>query len=74
MTKSTMNRILLKGHLSNLRLEEGKPLKPFMDELETVVMDLRNIDMTVEGEDLAVKLLWSLPKEYKSFRDAIMYN
>ena len=60
MTKSTTNQILLKGRLSDLRLEEGKPLKPFLNELETVVMDLRNIDMKVEDEDLAVKLLWSL--------------
>ena len=40
MAKSVTNRLLLKSRLYDLRLEEGKPLKPHLDEFYSIVIDL----------------------------------
>ena len=40
MAKSVANRLLLKSRLYDLCLEEGKPLKPHLDEFYSIVMDL----------------------------------
>ena len=59
MAKSMTNRLLLKSRLYVLRLEEGKPLKPHLDEFYSIVMDLQNIDVELDDEDLAIYLLCS---------------
>ena len=54
MAKSVTNRLLLKSRLHDLRLEEGKPLKPHLDEFYSIVMDLQNIVVKLDDEDLAI--------------------
>ena len=39
MAKSVTNRLLLKSRLYDLPLGEGKPLKPHLDEIYSLVMD-----------------------------------
>ena len=48
MAKSVTNRLLLKSRLYDLRLEEGKPLKPQLDEFYSIVMDLQNIEVKLD--------------------------
>ena len=43
MAKSVTNRLLLKSRLYGLRLQEGKPMKPHLDEFYSIVLDLQNI-------------------------------
>ena len=74
MAKSVTYRLLLKIRLYNLRLEEPKPLKPYLDELYSIVMDLQNIDFKLDDEDLAIYLLCSLPPSYKNFRENLLYG
>ena len=74
MAKSVTNRLLLKSRLYDLRLEEGKPLKPYLDDFYSIVMDLRNIDVEIDDEDLAIFLLCSLPPSYKNFRETLLYG
>ena len=74
MAKSVTNRLLLKSRLYDLRLEEGKPLKPHLDEFCSIVMDLQNIDVKLDDEDLAIYLLCSLPPSYKNFRETLLYG
>lgn len=67
MTKSLTNKLLLKQRLFSLRMQEGTPLREHLDQLNTILLDLRNIDVKIEDEDAALILLVSLPLSYENF-------
>ena len=67
MTKSLTNKLLLKQRLFGLRMQEGTPLRDHLDQLNTILLELRNIDVKVEDEDAALILLVSLPLSYENF-------
>ncbi|KAJ4701136.1 Retrovirus-related Pol polyprotein from transposon TNT 1-94 [Melia azedarach] len=67
MTKSLTNKLLLKQRLFSLRMQEGMPLRDHLDQLNTILLELRNIDVKVEDEDAALILLVSLPLSYENF-------
>ncbi|KAJ4710294.1 Retrovirus-related Pol polyprotein from transposon TNT 1-94 [Melia azedarach] len=67
MTKSLTNKLLLKQRLFSLRMQEGMPLRDHLDQLNTILLELRNIDVKVEDEDTALILLVSLPLSYENF-------
>ncbi|KAJ4730101.1 Retrovirus-related Pol polyprotein from transposon TNT 1-94 [Melia azedarach] len=67
MTKSLTNKLLLKQRLFSLRMQEGIPLRDHLDQLNTILLELRNIDVKVEDEDAALILLVSLPLSYENF-------
>ena len=66
-TKSLTNKLLLKQHLFGLRMQEGMPLRDHLDQLNTILLDLRNIEVKIEDEDAALILLVSLPPSYENF-------
>ena len=68
------NRLLLKSKHHDLRLGEGSFLKSHFDEFDSIVMNLSNLNVTFDDEDLAIKLLCSLPKDYQHFRETILYG
>ena len=45
-------------------MREGTPLKEHLDELNSILMELRDIDVKIEDEDLAIISLASLPPSY----------
>ncbi|KAJ4711012.1 Retrovirus-related Pol polyprotein from transposon TNT 1-94 [Melia azedarach] len=57
MTKSLTNKLLLKQRLFSLRMQEGMPLRDHLDQLNIILLELRNIDVKVEDEDAALILL-----------------
>ena len=67
MTKSLTNKLLLKQRLFALRMKEGTSLKDHLDQLNTLLMELRNMDVKIEDEDAALLLLVSLPLSYENF-------
>ena len=67
MTKSLTNKLLLKQRLFGLRMQEGTQLRDHLDQLNTLLLELRNIDVKVEDEDAALILLVSLPPTYENF-------
>ncbi|WOG93858.1 hypothetical protein DCAR_0313145 [Daucus carota subsp. sativus] len=69
MTKSLTNKLLLKQRLFSLQMQEGMPLRDHLDQFNTILLELRSIDVKVEDEDTALILLVSLPLPYK-----ISYN
>ena len=67
MTKSLTNKLLLKQRLFSLRMEEGSNLREHLDQLNTIMLELRNIDIKIDDEDAALLLLVSLPLSYENF-------
>ncbi|GJZ54720.1 retrovirus-related pol polyprotein from transposon TNT 1-94 [Tanacetum coccineum] len=61
MTKSLTNKLLLKQRLFSLRMKEGSSLKEHLDALNSILMDLKNVEVKIEDEDAALALLVSLP-------------
>ncbi|KAL0787017.1 hypothetical protein Bca101_003263 [Brassica carinata] len=66
MTKSLMNKLLLKQRLFALRMQEGIELRDHLDKLNSILLELRNIDVKVEDEDAALILLVSLPNSFEN--------
>lgn len=67
MTKSLTNKLLLKQRLFGLRMQDGKQLREHLDQLNNILLDLRNIDVKIDDEDAALILLVSLPSSYENF-------
>ena len=62
--------LLIKSRLHDLKLAEGKTIKSHPDEFDSIVMDLQTyIDVKLDDEDMAIKLLSSLPPDYRHFRE-----
>ncbi|KAL9242034.1 hypothetical protein vseg_016079 [Gypsophila vaccaria] len=72
MTKSLTNRLLLKQRLFSLHMQVGMSLKEHLDRLNTILLDLRNIDVKVDDEDAALILLVSLPNSYENFVESFV--
>ena len=61
MMKSLTKKLLLKQCLFALRMQEGTQLQDHLDSLNSIMLDLRNINAKVEDEDATLILLVSLP-------------
>ena len=72
MTKSLTNKLLLKQHLFNMRMQEGMSLREHLDQLNSILLDLHNIDIKIDDEDAALILLVSLPLSYENFKESFI--
>ena len=50
---SNQNKLLLNQRLFSLRMNEGTPLRDHLDQLNTILLKLSNIDVKVKDEDSA---------------------
>jgi len=71
-TKSLTNKLLLKQHMFSLCMHEGMSLKEHLDQLNSILLDLHNIDIEIDDEDAALILLVSLPLSYENFRESFI--
>ncbi|GJX95918.1 retrovirus-related pol polyprotein from transposon TNT 1-94 [Tanacetum coccineum] len=67
MTKSLTNKLLLKQRLFSLRMKKGSALKDHLDALNSILMDLKNVEVKIDDEDAALILLVSLPPSFENF-------
>ncbi|KAG6499814.1 hypothetical protein ZIOFF_039606 [Zingiber officinale] len=74
MTKSLANKLRLKDRLYLLRMQEGTPIQSHLDEFNSIIIDLENLDIKIEDEDKAVLLIVSLPRTYKHFKEIMLYG
>jgi len=70
MKKFLTNRLRLKLRLYTLHMAEGTSISEFT----SILNDLGKLDVKVEDEDQALLLLYSLPTQYKSLRDMMIYG
>jgi len=61
MTKSLANKIRLKERLYTFRMVEGTPFQKYLNEFNSILVDLESLDVKIEDEDKAILLVVSLP-------------
>ena len=75
MKKSLTNRLQLKLRLYTLHIAEDTSISNHIVEYTSILNDLGKLDVKVEDEDQALLLLLcSLPTQYKSLRDMMIYG
>ena len=74
MTKSLANKIRLKERLYTFRMAEGTPVQKHLNEFNSILVDLENMDTKIEDEDKAILLIVSLPPSYKHFKEIMLYS
>jgi len=68
MTKSLVNHLYLKQSLYSFKMHEDRSVGEQLDLFNKIILDLENIDVTIDDEDQALLLLCSLPKSYSHFK------
>nr|GEX42753.1 retrovirus-related Pol polyprotein from transposon TNT 1-94 [Tanacetum cinerariifolium] len=74
MTKSLANKLRLKDRLYTFRMKPGTSVQDHLDEFNTILIDLKNLDVDIDDEDKVVLLVISLPASYKHFKEIILYG
>ncbi|KAG6495421.1 hypothetical protein ZIOFF_043244 [Zingiber officinale] len=74
MTKSLANKLRLKDRLYSLCMQEGTPIQSHLDEFNSIIIDLENLDIKIEDEDKVVLLIVSLPRTFKHFKEIMLYG
>lgn len=73
MTKSLANKLRLKERLYALRMKEGTEIQSHLSEFSSILLDLENLEITIEDEDKTILLLVSLPDSFKHFKEIMLY-
>ncbi|KAG5010592.1 hypothetical protein JHK82_019238 [Glycine max] len=74
MTKSLVNRLGLKQAFYSFKMQENKTVEEQLDVFNKLILDLENIDVTIEDEDQALLLLCALPKTFAHFKETLLYG
>jgi len=74
LDKSLSSRFYLMMRLFRMRMQEGTPIKQYIDEFNKVVLDYHNVPNSMDKDHLAILFLCSLPYSYDSIRDQILYG
>ena len=74
MTKSLANMLYLKQKLYTLKMTIGKLLEDHLDDFNKIILDLENIEITLEDEDQTLLLLRSLPNEFDNLSNTLIYG
>ena len=72
--KSLTKRLCTKKRLYTLQMEEGSSLATHIDSFNRIILDLEDINVSLEEKDKAIILLSSLPPSYEHFVDTLLYG
>jgi hypothetical protein len=74
LDKSLSSRFYLMMRLFRMHMQEGTPIKQYIDEFSKMVLDYQNVGSSMDNEHLAILFLCSLPDSYDSIRYHILYG
>ena len=74
MTKSLTRKPHLKQKFIMLRMVEGAHVKGHIEEFNSIVLDLENVDIKIDDEDQSLQLLCSLTPTYKHLCETLLYG
>ena len=74
LDKSLSSHFYLMMRLFRMRMQEGSPIKQYIDEFNKVVLDYQNVANSMDKDHLAILFSCSLPDSYDSNRDQILYG
>ncbi|MBA0743479.1 hypothetical protein Gogos_006150 [Gossypium gossypioides] len=74
MIKSLVNSLVLKQHLYTFRMGEYNSIRAHISEFDSLLNDLKNVEVQIDDEDQDMLLLYSFPPSYKSFRETQIYG
>ncbi|XP_070040635.1 uncharacterized protein [Nicotiana tomentosiformis] len=72
--KSLTNCLYLKKRLYNLRMNEGTHVKTHLDVFNSIIMDLKNVDIKIKSQDHVLIVLCSLPSSCDTFVGMLLYG
>lgn len=72
--KGISNRLLLKEQFHNLRMDEGTKISDHLSTLNNIVSELESIEVKIDDEDKALRLILSLPPSYVHLKPVLMYG
>lgn len=61
MTKSLANRLYLRQKLYLFKMQIGRSAEEQIDEFNKIIIDIENIDVSIDDQDQALLLVSSLP-------------
>lgn len=74
LKRSLENHFILKKQLCTFQMEDAKHLKKDMDELNKIILNLKNMDVKIEEENHVIILFSSLLKNYEHIVDTMLYG
>jgi hypothetical protein len=74
MTKSLVNKLLLKDGLYTIHMSEGTSMQSHLNEFNLIIVDLESLDVKIDNEDKAILLVVSLPPSFKHFKEIMLYG
>ena len=74
MTKSLVNHLYLKQALYSFKMSEDKVLTEQLNMLNELILDMENIEVSIDDKDQALLLLYSLPKTHAHFKETLLYG
>ena len=57
-----------------LEIDEGSSLKSYFNEFDSIVIDLSNLNVSLDDADLSINFLCSLRKDFMRFRETVLYG
>ena len=55
-------------------MQEDRTVKSQLDVFNKLILDLENIDVTIDDEDQALLLLCNLPKSFSHFKETLVWE
>jgi len=74
LAKGISNRLLLKEQFHNLCMDEVKIVSDHLTTLNNIVSELESLEVKIDDEDKALRLILSLPPSYVHLKPVLMYG